>query len=986
VGFGAALAIQRYEHKRGNMTPERWQEIKGVLHQALELKPGDRAAFLDRSCLRDSSLRQEVEVLLTAEENVGAEFLNGQRSFPRTNAAGLDENPAEPADTWIGRRVGTYEIVEQIGEGGMGEVYRAFRADDQYQKQVALKVMRAGQDLGFVISRFKNERQILASLDHPNIACLHDGGTTEEGTPYFVMEFIDGRPIDEYCDHQRLVTTERLKLFLQVCSAVQYAHQRLIIHRDIKPSNVLVTAEGVPKLLDFGIAKILDRKGTSGHFEPTLTAFQALTPSYASPEQMKGEPITTASDVYSLGVVLFELLTGLSPYAGNSRAPHELARAVCELEPERLSTMVQRRSAENKLGSAQTTPAPTDRTHHLSPAKLSKRLSGDLDNIVLMALRKEPQRRYKSVEHFAEDIRRHLENLPVIARRDTLGYRTGKFVSRHKAGVGAAATMALMLLVALAATIREAHLAERRFNDVRSLASSLIFEVHDSIRDLPGSTPARKLIVEKALQYLDSLAQQSKGDAPLRRELAAAYRRIGDVQGYALESNLGETQGAITSYKKSLALWQSLARAAPNNIEDQLNLAYVHRILSDMFYNTGTKGAREELLQAIAISDRLVNIDSSNAEIQTERITEYKDLGDYQDVEGRSAEALVSYRNALAAAESVQEKKRNDRNLQQLISKLQVKIGNELATLGFRSEALQINQSGLDSYQALAQDPTDSKTKREMAVTMWFRGNILMMDGSPAAAQRIFKSALSMVQAMEKADSQNVVLQLDAAGFDAGIGWALTHEGRRAEGLLLLQKSTLVLQQHLARDPSYRDIPYWLGQRQILIGETLAEMGRIHDALDMYRKGLANLRAAAGADMEASVQCDIAAAYLRIGDTLAILTEQRQAAKNYQEALDIVGPLTAVKPPNILALYVAADAYFGMGKLSKTLATVSPESSETKRKHWSEARDWYEKSADAWRQTPHPGRVTPSGFDCGSPVQVTREIALCSAMLGKSDW
>jgi eukaryotic-like serine/threonine-protein kinase len=274
------------------MTPERWQQVAEALDQALRLPEAQRPVYLAEIAVGDPELRLEVESLLASHEEAGDEFLD----VPVAQALSSPDS-VQPRDAMLGRRLGAYQVVEQIGAGGMGEVYRAFRADDQYRKQVALKLVRVGQDSGFVIRRFKNERQILASLDHPNIARLLDGGTTEEGVPYFVMELIDGESIDQYCDHHKLATSDRLKLFLQVCSAVQFAHQRLIIHRDIKPGNILVTADGTPKLLDFGIAKILDADAAVGEIEPTLTVFRVLTPGYASPEQIKGEPITTASVV-----------------------------------------------------------------------------------------------------------------------------------------------------------------------------------------------------------------------------------------------------------------------------------------------------------------------------------------------------------------------------------------------------------------------------------------------------------------------------------------------------------------------------------------------------------------------------------------------------------------------------------------------------------------------------------------------------------------
>jgi serine/threonine protein kinase len=314
------------------MNPERWKQVRELFDQVIALPQGDRGPLLDSACNGDSELRQEVESLLRSHQEAGSVFLEKP-------AAGLNSALADAADhgSRAGRRVGVYRLLEQIGEGGMGEVYRAERADGLYDKQVAIKFVRVGFDTKAVLERFRHERQVLASLDHPNIARLLDGGTTEEGVPYLVMELIEGIPFDQYCASQKLNVTERLKLFLQVCSAVQYAHQHLVIHRDIKPGNILVTKEGVPKLLDFGIAKILDPATIS-----QATAVNPMTPEYASPEQVRGDPITTSTDVYSLGVVLYQLLTGRSPYPKETHVPHEYARAVCEYEPERPSVAVAR--------------------------------------------------------------------------------------------------------------------------------------------------------------------------------------------------------------------------------------------------------------------------------------------------------------------------------------------------------------------------------------------------------------------------------------------------------------------------------------------------------------------------------------------------------------------------------------------------------------------------------------------------------------------
>ena len=578
------------------MTPEDWRKVREILEQALELAPGHRAVYLEKACLGDRALRAEVDSLIASNAQASTDFLQ-----PGAVDSIADSGLSSETASLAGQRIGPYQIVEEVGQGGMGRVYRAARADDQFQKQVAIKLAHGGLGDAFRMHRFKAERQILADLDHPNIARLLDGGALEDGQPYVVMEFIQGQPIDEFCDAGKLSVSERLRLFRTVCSAVAYAHQRLVIHRDIKPANILVTAAGEPKLLDFGIAKILDADSAAGNSSATVTVLRPMTPEYASPEQVRGEPMTTASDVYSLGVVLYGLLTGQRPYPGASRLPHEIAQAVCEAQPEKPSTAIDRMDGLP----AQPDPEAIVSVREGTREKLRRRLQGDLDNIVLKALRKEPERRYASVEQFSEDIRRHLAGLPVIARPDTFWYRSGKFVNRHKAGVLAAGLAAAALVAGLAITLRQTYVArteraraEQRFNDVRALANSLLFEVHDAIQNLPGSTAARKLIVDRGLRYLDAIAKEARGNLSLQRELAAAYQKVGDVQGGFRQANLGDTAGSLASYRKSLAILEAVTSADPTNIEAQRELIQAHGKLSDILMTAGNRAGAIEQSQA----------------------------------------------------------------------------------------------------------------------------------------------------------------------------------------------------------------------------------------------------------------------------------------------------------------------------------------------------------------------------------------------------
>jgi serine/threonine protein kinase/tetratricopeptide (TPR) repeat protein/TolB-like protein len=434
------------------MSPQRWHKVKDLFNAALERKPEERNEFLRSVCVEDESLRVEVESLLKAHEDIEVS----------TAGFAASEIPKTPlGDTMAGRRVGPYQIVRRLAFGGMASVYLAVRADDQYRMRVAIKLVRPELDNQQVLQRFRNERQTLATLDHPNIVKLLDGGSTEDGTPYLVMDYVEGQPIDEHCDSQMLSIPERLQLFRTVCAAVQYAHSKLVIHRDLKPGNILVTVDGVAKLLDFGIAKLLDPELSSHTVVTTQTGMRLMTPGYASPEQVRGNPVTHLTDIYSLGVVLYELLTGHGPYRLRRHTPMEMERAICDYEAERPSTVVQRteelRSPEGMVLTI--TPDAVSRMRRTRTEKLCRSLRGDLDSIVLMTLRKEPRLRYASAQELSEDIGRHLEHLPVSARKGTLRYRGAKFLKRHKTQVLAGTLILLSLLAAVMASNWNAHKA-----------------------------------------------------------------------------------------------------------------------------------------------------------------------------------------------------------------------------------------------------------------------------------------------------------------------------------------------------------------------------------------------------------------------------------------------------------------------------------------------------------------------------------------------
>ena len=492
-------------------SPERWKRVKDLFADAIERPAESRADLLDAIGRDDPEMAAEVRALVTAHER-GSDFL--ERIVVEEGRGILDE---ERETSWIGRRVGPYELVERIGRGGMGSVYLARRADHEFEERVAIKLVRPGLISEAALRRFRQERQTLANLDHPGIARLLDGGTTAEGIPYLVLELVDGVPIDAFAASRGLALEQRLRLFRAVCEAVQHAHRNLVVHRDLKPSNILVTSEGRVKLLDFGIARLLPAAGqeTAGL---TRTSERVMTPEYASPEQVRGEPVTTATDVYALGVILYRLLTGEHPYRFASDRPSDVERVICEQLPRRPSTAATSRRAD----------APGAPDGPRETARLRRRLRGDLDNIVLKALRKEPERRYGSAEALAEDVARYLAGETVGARRATLAYRTGKFLRRHRAGAAAAALVALALVGGLAVSIRSARAARIEARKAEKINEFLqtILGAASPWRD--GSRVTVQEVLDRASgRIATELSGQPEVESGVRRTIGETYAGLG---------------------------------------------------------------------------------------------------------------------------------------------------------------------------------------------------------------------------------------------------------------------------------------------------------------------------------------------------------------------------------------------------------------------------------------------------------------------------
>jgi eukaryotic-like serine/threonine-protein kinase len=702
------------------------ERLKDLFERLCGLDAADRVALLSQE---QPETRSELESLLQSFDSAG-EFL---------------ESPAQLEEALAGERVGAYELVRQIGQGGMGAVYEAVRADREFDQRVAIKLVRMGLDSEFLRRRFRGERQILANLTHPNIAALLDGGTTQDGRPFLVMEYVEGTPLLAYCDEHGLGIRDRLQLFRAVCDAVQFAHRHLIVHRDLKPGNILVTPDGVVKLLDFGIAKALEAGEPEGSTETNATGL-LMTPGYASPEQISGGAITTATDIYSLGVVLFELLTGAKPYVLSTGAPHEISRQICETEPLRPSAA--------------------------APPALRSTLSGDLDRIILKALRKEPEQRYISAEQFSADIERYLLGLPVIARTHTLRYRAAKFIKRRKAALSMALIALLAAAVGLGSFLWKAEQERRRFSDLRHLANSLLFEIYDSIRTVPGMTATRRLVVARAQEYLDSLARESSGDNSLQSELANAYERLGDVQGGFQGVNLGDPRGAAISYSKALSIREGMKNADAT----QRDLIRSHGKLSDLLYQEGKfDESLAHLRTSVEIAGKMVAAHPGNHVDQRNLAVSLLDYGYKQAVKGDWQTGLESMRKSLTVLEGLIKSDPSDRQVKRILALAYGREGELLEHKAMRFDAAldaHLKQTGI-LREMVAKDQGNSDLRRLLAWSMIGQGTALRRLARYPEAVVLDHSAIDVFSELIQTDAKDAQSRCDI-GF-AQLGMAQSY-------------------------------------------------------------------------------------------------------------------------------------------------------------------------------------------------------------------
>ncbi len=799
-------------------TAAQWARVKQILNQLLDHDPAERAAILNTECGDDTELRREVESLLSFSGKTARLDEALERAVVELDA---------PA------RAGEWRIADLLGTGGMGAVYLGLRDDDRLPSRAAIKIIQSGSSAP-IMERFRLERRILAGLIHPYIARLLDAGRVEDGRPYFVMEYVQGRPIDEYAAAHSLDVPAILRLFLKVCEAVQFAHQNLVIHRDIKPGNILVTESGDPRLLDFGIAKILvgNSETEPSGAELTQPWERMLTPASASPEQVTGAPITLASDVYSLGVLLYRLLTGVSPYASSKDFGSDPARVIREYEP----------------------PAASAACPGLQRAQIRK-VTGDLDNILRKSLEKDPLRRYPTAHELAADIERHLNGLPIAARAPSFRYRVGKFVRRNRVAVAAAALVLVAITGGLIASLRYASIAhreqiraQRRFEELRKLTHSTLFEFHDAIRNLPGSTPARALVLHSAVEYLEQLSAESTNDPAVLNDLAEAYLNVAEIEDGVRTAHLGgSAQSGLDLRLKGLAIRRRLAAEHPGD-------AALQKVFQDTLW--AVAGNYDQLGQIErALEMRL--------EVQLMR----------ERSGGSSFDDRVSISTSLIS-----------------ISNLYRELGQYDAALDYAQRAVAIRQAMLDAY--------GSKIQRGLAIAHEYVGYARFWRREYAEAAKEHRAALELIEPMARADPNNTDRRRLWAVAEENLGESLARSGAGRDGVEHSRKALALYTELSKADPDNKLALEDVASGTATLGLAFDAAGRLRDALEWQQRARKRFESLIGTDDNFDLHQADVESLIKLARVEVELHHPDAAREAAQKAVERAQALIAKNPQN----------------------------------------------------------------------------------------
>jgi eukaryotic-like serine/threonine-protein kinase len=769
-------------------------EVDRLFEEASQLSPEQRLEFLETNA-SNPEVRREVLSLLAHDEFAQPFF---QAAIQSAAASVLTDMALPP-----GARIGAFTIVRMVGRGGMGAVYLANRADGGFEQTVAIKVIQSFNPTPRLRERFEQERQILARLSHPNIARLLDGGETPSGSPYFVMEYVSGEEIDSYCNRRSLNLSARLQLILHVAEAVQYAHENLVVHRDLKPENTLVGEDGIPKLLDFGIAKVLDP--LSGQAATTVT--RVLTPEYASPEQIRGDAVTTAADIYSLGAVLYRLVTGRPPHSIEGLSPLEAARKVSEED----------------------ITVPRD-------------VPADVAAILRKALHNDPLHRYRSAAEFSNDIERFLDGKAVLAVPDSMGYRTAKFVRRHWIVVAAAAAVMLSLTVGAAVAIRQGRRAEQRFAEVRELSNQFLFEFEGAIHDVPGTLKARELVIKTAQRYLDRLAQDAGGDRTLIHELADAYQKLGDVQGNTVGGNIGDVKSALASYRRAVTLRDSVGDAQASNTK--IRVAYLFALIS-LANEEAVSGDPARALplceKAVSTVDAWLKNGSNDPDLLTSGANSYSQLSTHQMKNGDFQGAVASARHSVALQIRARELRPQEEKLLRAVAVRYWGVGSAEKLAGHAQEAVAAYSTAKDLLRQVAQhSPGNAQSKRELLGASWILANAMVdvlheQKKSQESALLLWEDAWRMGTQLLKEDPGNALVEDDLTLINLGRATCLRELGHSRDALEILTPAIAAQERRYGAAPENRTAEYYLALLEVESADCRRDLSDLAESLKAHR-------------------------------------------------------------------------------------------------------------------------------------------------------
>ncbi len=927
------------------MTEDRWRLTENLFHQAAELAPAQREDFLRQACGDDAELRADVESLIEADQVEDRPIIRAVKE----GAADLAESSA-----LIGVRLGGYRVVREIGRGGMGTVYLAERDDEQFTRQVAIKVVKRGMDTVDVLDRFRRERQILANLDHPYIGRIVDGGSTKDGRPYFTMDYVEGMALDQYLAERQPGVHERCQIFLRICEAVQYAHSKMTLHLDLKPANIFVTVDGSPKLLDFGVSKLLrpDVDNTA------TTHLRAFTPDYAAPEQLVSDTVSTMTDVYALGLILYEMLSGVRAHQFTDQSMREMERVVCEKDPKRLTEVAK---------------------------DLPKAYAKDLEAITAKAMRKEPWLRYRSAEQFAEDLVRCWKGLPVLAREGNRAYLAKKFLSRNWQTIAAASLVALALITTTGLALvqarrasqqqqlaeqqrqraeqqqqlaeqqkqmaldsqaretvsrklaemeaiqarRQQAIAERRFDVARELGSKLSLDMIETLRSLPGSMAARRTVLETGLRYFNELKKDAQDNPALMKEISRGYEFLGNVQGNPHYNNLGDAAGAMESYRKAFSIRERLPDKSQAFLAERIRMRV--RIAQMQITGGQLKQAEATLREALALGKTkgLVN----NSAVQYTLTDVYGTLGQLKMQTGDYAAAIGPNEQALALCNEIKNSNRSGGS-DLCLSMTHARLAAAYLRLRREAEALkQVRASLAINQKLLDADPGNAIQIDRVLGNFNSLSNIYSVNPNLGTEEEIKKNVDAMVDLTNRAlaaEPQNSRALYQAMLAQNALGDWLRHHKDISGSLPPYRRALELMQKYEATKAPALFAYEGLVVAHLRVAMALSLAGQLAEPLEHIRLAEEFIekaeRLAPGSLTLASHRASSA---VNRGNAYVKQKMWKEAASEYERSIGIFDKLRIRDPKNLSHVYQIAttlpdlaDCYEALGRRSEALAAT----------------------------------------------------------------